>query len=357
MTEEIPRKSAQIYFFSGTGNARAAANWFTSTARENGWDTTLTDLSALKKRRLKHPPEKDLIGFFCPTHGFNLPPIMLHFIFRYPRKRGQRVILLNTRAGMKMGKLFLPGLSGMALWLPALVMLLKGYRIGSLKSIDLPSNWISLHPGIKPRVVDSMYQRRKRQTEDFARKILAGRSEFRPLRSLVLDIAVTPIGFLYYFFGRFVLGKTFIATRDCTRCDICVKQCPVKAIKIVDGRCFWTHNCESCMHCINVCPHRAIETAHGFIIGFSILIYYGLFLWLLELTGLEEFLGMYLSGRLLDWTVWIIKFLVYFGLLLLFYRIMHYLLRIRIFERVLVYSSLTHFKFWRRYKPSRSAKK
>lgn len=42
-----------------------------------------------------------------------------------------------------------PGLSGLALILPALMLRLKGYRIKGLRPLDLPSNWISLHPGLR----------------------------------------------------------------------------------------------------------------------------------------------------------------------------------------------------------------
>ena len=32
------------------------------------------------------------------------------------------------------------------------------------------------------------------------------------------------------------------------------------------------------------------------------------------------------------------------------YQLSHYLMRFRIFERLIIYTSLTHYKFWRRYK-------
>jgi hypothetical protein len=46
---------------------------------------------------------------------------MLYFIFRFPRSNGNRVILMNTRAGLKLSKWFVPGLSGIALWLSAVL--------------------------------------------------------------------------------------------------------------------------------------------------------------------------------------------------------------------------------------------
>ena len=46
-------------------------------------------------------------------------------------------------------------------------------------------------------------------------------------------------------------------TKECTKCGVCVKECPVEAIdpanpKKVDGK-----KCISCMRCISICPHSA----------------------------------------------------------------------------------------------------
>ena len=86
-----------------------------------------------------------------PTHGFNAAPIMIRFIAGFPRGLGREVFLLNTRAGMKLSKIFLPGISGVALLLPAFILWIKGYRCIGFRPVDLPSNWIPLHPGIEEK--------------------------------------------------------------------------------------------------------------------------------------------------------------------------------------------------------------
>ena len=54
--------------------------------------------------------ENSLLGFCYPTHGFNAPPIVLRFLWQFPRtNKKTKIFLLNTRAGMKMSKLFTPG--------------------------------------------------------------------------------------------------------------------------------------------------------------------------------------------------------------------------------------------------------
>jgi len=340
----------KVFYFSGTGNARHVVYWIEALAKAENLESKIIDISKLKSRRDIQTEANNLIGFCSPTHGFNFPPIMFHFILRFPRSKGNRVFIINTRAGMKMGKYFLPGLSGIAQYFSAFVLWLKGYKIIGMHPIDLPSNWISFHPGLKPKVVESIYGKRKQETELFAQKILSGKTDRKALRDLIQDIAITPVAALYYTIGRFILAKSFYASRDCTNCMLCVNKCPVQAIKVIDKRPFWTYKCESCMQCINICPERAIETAHGFVIGSYYLISFVLLVliykWLEISSIVNRFIPEWLSGFVQFFIDVVLILLLFFS----FYRIFHYLLRFKPFERLIYFTSLTRFKFWRRYK-------
>jgi ferredoxin len=344
----------KFYFFSGTGNTKAVVKWFSEYASKKNVEVAEIDIAKLKKRKVDTIDAKDVIGFCSPTHGFNFPPIMMYFIFRFPRGHGNRVFIMNTRGGLKMGKFFLPGLSGLALWIGSLVLISKGYKIVGLQSVDLPSNWISLHPGMKQKVVNSIFEKRKKEVYQFTEKLISGKKSYRAYRDIVQDIIITPISIGYYMVGRFVFAKSFIASRKCIHCNICVDQCPVNAIKIVDKRCFWTHKCESCMHCMNICPTRAIETAHGFVIGSAFLFYTVFLTWMYNYTALSEFLEFQLNSVYHQIFQSILHASLFIFLFISFYTVMHFLMRFRVFERFFVLTSLSTYKFWRRYKFNRN---
>ncbi len=339
-----------IYFFSGTGNARNVANWIKQTFESQNKATTVIDISTLENRKDIQTSSNTLIGFCCPTHGFNFPPIMFHFLLRFPRAKNNSVYIINTRAGMKTGKLFLPGISGLAQFFSALILTFKGYKIISMYPVDLPSNWISFHPGIKEKVVKSIYARRKRQTIGFAQNLIKGKRNYKGLRSILIDIIVSPIAFLYYIVGRFVLAKSFYASHKCTNCNLCIQNCPVQAIKTVDNRPFWTYQCESCMRCMNTCPERAIETAHGFVIPIYYLISSFLILEIFNFLKINYYLDQVFTEKISDTIEFFIDSALIVILFIIFYRIFHYLLRFKFFERMIWYTSLTRWKFWRRYK-------
>jgi Pyruvate/2-oxoacid:ferredoxin oxidoreductase delta subunit len=344
--------SLKIYYFSGTGNAKRVAEWISEVAREKSVAIELIDISKIDRKHIQKPSENALIGFCSPTHGFNFPPVMMNFIFRFPRSNQNKVFILNTRAGMRLLKLTIPGLSGIALLLSACVLLLKGYKIVGMRSVDLPSNWISLHPGLNKKGIESLFSIFRNVTIQFANTILEGNRNFRALWELPVDLLLAPVSLLYYCIGRFIFAKSFYASAACNNCGLCIKQCPVKAISLVDKRPYWSYTCESCMHCMNTCRERAIETAHGYIIGMLILLstviqslVYG---WLVTFNiywFAEDAKFGSITRLILNSVITIIAMIIS-------YRIIHYLRRWKVFELLITYTSLTFYKFWGRYKPS-----
>jgi Pyruvate/2-oxoacid:ferredoxin oxidoreductase delta subunit len=339
-----------IYFFSGTGNARNVAGWIIGAAQNRNISTEMINIAGIDRKHIQRPLKNSLIGFVSPTHGFNYPPAMMYFIFRFPRSRGNSVFIMNTRAGLKISKWFVPGLSGIALWLAAIVMIIKGYKIVGLRSIDLPSNWISFHPGIKRQVVESIYARCKRITLAFAGKILDGRHVYTAFRDIIQDILIFPVSIGYFFIGRFILAKSFYANETCDNCGLCMKNCPVGAILTVDNRPFWSYRCESCMRCMNDCPKRSIETAHGYIIGILFLINMVILAWFWRWVG--NYIQIPEGNVWIELLITAVRWSITFASVVLLYRLYHYLLRIPVLRQLLYYTSFTRYKFWRRYKPS-----
>ena len=129
-------KEIVIYYFSGTGNSQNVAKWFTETAIKNNTVCTAHNIAKIDRKNISKPPENALVVFISPVHGFNYPPVMLNFIFRFPKAKN-RVLLMNTRAGMLLGNFNLPGLTGIAFLLSSLVLILKGYFINGFIPVDL----------------------------------------------------------------------------------------------------------------------------------------------------------------------------------------------------------------------------
>ena len=342
----------KIFFFSGTGNARNVARWMVEVWRDRNHTSEAIDLAKVSVDTIEVGPNDD-IGLAAPTHGFNFPPITLAFLFRFPRTTwGNRVFIINTRGGVRLFGVCVPGLSGVAQLLAALVFLLKGYRVVGMRPIDLPSNWISLHPGLGEDTIRVIYERCEAVTRRCANRLLDGRRDLRALFDLPQDLLIAPIALGYYLVGRFFFAKSFIASAACDTCGVCINQCPLQAIRLVAGRPFWTHRCESCMRCMNHCPKRAIETAHGFIAGFWFL--FDVAMLALIYPALRPVASVVSDTGVVATLVRLVfESALMLVALFLSYRLLHHGLRSRPIERLTVFTSLTHFGFWRRYRPPR----
>jgi len=167
-----------IYYFSGTGNAKRAAEWIIDVAKEKGIETELINIEKIKDNNSYEFKNKTLIGFCFPTHGFNTPPIVINFLRKFPKNLCSDVFLLNTRAGMKLYKIFTLGLSGIAQIVPAIILKIKGYKIIGFRPLDLPSNWISIHPGLRKKLLIQFLKGAKKLHENLQTKFLEERKCF-----------------------------------------------------------------------------------------------------------------------------------------------------------------------------------
>lgn len=336
-------KKIIIYYFSGTGNSKTVAKWLSDYSRDINIDFQIINIAEIDRKNIPKPETEVVIAFISPIHGFNYPPIMVNFLFNFPKGHNQ-ILLMNTRAGMLIGKFITPGISGIAFYLASIVLIFKGYNIKAMYPVDLPSNWISIHPCLNEKTVKYLHDKNKERVNSFSQKIFSGRSVYKGLYEIIQDILVIPLSLGYYFFGRFFFAKTFFASGDCTNCSICIKSCAVKAIKKVNDKPFWSFSCESCMRCMSNCPKRAIETAHGFIVFFC-LVYYKIII---------SFFNKYFSLCVFEnhyFLKLIFENLLLLCLLGLGYRICFYFMRYNSFKKIIVYTSLTKYKFWgNRYK-------
>ncbi|MCX8105949.1 MAG: EFR1 family ferrodoxin [Ignavibacterium album] len=336
----IAYKRIYIFYFSGTGNSKQVAGWISECASARSMDCQLYDISKTDLSQVEPLDPDALIIIISPIHGFNYPKITLDFIRRFPAGKN-KIVLMNTRAGMKIGSFVTPGLTGIAFIVSSLILKLKGYKIVGQIPFDMPSNWISLHPALRENAVKYIHKKIYSRVKKHTAKIFSGKNDFWALRDLVQDILISPIAIAYYLVGRFALAKTFYASYKCDNCDVCIKQCPVKAIEKINNHPYWTFKCESCMKCMNSCSKRAIETAHGL---FTITV-------LLNSTLSALILTPFLQENILNDSIrYITVNLLFLALLWVFYKAQHLLVSKNFLGKVITLTSLTYYKFWGRYK-------
>jgi ferredoxin len=347
----MPYRNTVIYFLSGTGNSYRVSTWIERVGQEKGSNTTVVPIDKAEPGKEIKDESDNLLGIVTPTHGFTAPWQMLKFVWRLPRVKRTHAFCVATRAGLKFGRIFPPGISGSGTFLIALILRLKGYRVKGVMSVDMPSNWFSLHPIQCLENLEAIITRAENKTIQFTGSIFSNcRVWFtrNNVYEIVCGIVLSPISVLYLFIGRFFLAKLFFANTNCDGCGICAKNCSVGAIKMwgkENPRPFWKYNCESCMRCAAFCPHDAIEAGHswGVVLYFisAVPVSFYVFAWLGKSIPGTAHLNGYWLGEILDLAYF---YPAIFGAYILF----QVLLRVPAINMFFTYTTLTHY--WGRYR-------
>ncbi len=351
--KNIHYKNLDIHFWSGTGNSYRIADYMRKTAEGNGLTTRIFMIEKSSNTTALKTATDSITGIVFPTHGFTAPWHILKFACRLPYGKSLHAFCAATRAGLKIGPAFIPGISGSAAFIVALIMLLKGYNVRGVMSVDMPSNWYSLHP-IQSRISqEAIIDRARIKTDRFMDKILLNKKVWFTVNNLCemfWGILLSLISIGYLFIGRFFLAKLFFANRNCDGCGVCADYCTLRAITMqgkTDPKPFWKYNCESCMRCSAFCPRNAVEAGHSwgvvlyFIAGVPASAY--LFSWL----------SRYVPGVQMQSEGWfgnIINLLYYYPAIFISYFIFNALIRIPAVNWIFTHTTMTHLPFWGRYR-------
>lgn len=231
-----------LFYFTGTGNCL-------KVARDLAAELGDTDIISIPRVIDKGPDlSAGRIGIIYPVYMFGMPLIVKRFVEKLNPKKDKYIFVIATCGGS----------AANTLGQNAALLKRRGARLSAGFIIKMPGNYTPLYEAIPPEKQKKMFADEKMRIGEIA-ELVRNNTRYKTekdaflLRWLFAMIypAMSPkIPFL---------DRNFRSDEKCNSCGICVKVCPVRNIKLSEGRPLWLHRCEQCFACLQWCPQEAIQ--------------------------------------------------------------------------------------------------
>ena len=232
-----------IYYFSGTGNSKFVAEQLAKYTK----DTALfipQVMNNLKENIVVS--EDESIGLVFPIYGWMVPQIVTEFLEHVSVDHKAYAYVVCT-CGSETGF--------------ALRELAKTFPFKSAYSIRMPDNYIPMFDLDPPELVKEKINVAIQRLPKIALEVSAKSQSFEIEEGPLASIKTKVFGTL---FAGFSMNPAKFSVDDtCIGCGQCVENCPLKTIKLVDGKPVWSGRCQMCMSCIMKCPKKAIQCGNG----------------------------------------------------------------------------------------------
>ena len=239
-----------IFYFSGTGNTRWAAE---ELAKKTG-EQLLFIPDELRGDCTYELQEGERLGFCFPVHGWQPPHIVRDFIRKASfNVKDDTFIFALATCGDNIGR---------TMELLNQDLGEKGLETSSVYSLIMPETYVCL-PFMytdTPEKEREKIMRAKGDIYVIGEEIINRREGItRTTRGAIPWTYTHVIG--AYFNAQMITDEKFTVDADaCIHCGQCQKACPTGNVKLKGGLPTWQHDyCTCCMACYHHCPKHAIN--------------------------------------------------------------------------------------------------
>ncbi|QEE16902.1 EFR1 family ferrodoxin [Promethearchaeum syntrophicum] len=250
-----------ILYFSGTGNTDYIARYLKKKLKFN---SPIIDISLLSIENCSPDEimEYDIICFGFPVFELNSPVIVRNFLAKLSPIQNKGVFIFCTMGlweGNAIRKIYKPFKK-------------NGYKLLGSMSIIMPGTdglaMLNKNSKYVKKALEKDYKNLLKVDKftsriiEIAEKLSSGEKleeiSIKPPFKIASTIIGPPFHLIYLIMVKF-MKKKFKASEDCTLCELCVKNCPVQNISIIDRKIVFGDQCIMCLRCIHQCPAEAVQ--------------------------------------------------------------------------------------------------
>ncbi|MHC1685069.1 MAG: EFR1 family ferrodoxin [Clostridiaceae bacterium] len=253
-----------ILYFSATSNTKLIMQQCLKTFNSQGYITETVRIEDLDEIKRINFNNVDLLGIAYPCYAFDFPrKVMVPALDLIQKQnKSKPTFIINTYCIS----------SGLSVKSIVEILKNKNFNTISVGGFKCPSpGFVNITSKERTSGFKYYFLRKLMKFED---NILLKASDFGEETIKLLNtykkapfqipVKVRIISYLGYRFAKFNEKRIFnnykIDINKCISCEMCVKQCPVGNIEIVNGKVGFLdkNDCLRCMKCISNCPKDAI---------------------------------------------------------------------------------------------------
>jgi Pyruvate/2-oxoacid:ferredoxin oxidoreductase delta subunit len=247
--------SAEIYFFSGTGNSFVVARDLSNKIQ----GTLIPAVSLIHRDSIRS--DADVIGFVFPIYDFKPPGLVIECVKKIEGLDSKYIFTVCTYgiAPLKAIRVFDESLRA------------NGGRLSSGFAVKMPHNGLGSGSFSQARH-EQMFEDWKARLEEISEYVNSGKEgtleTSKVFSSLILSgVMIRRIPFLLKLSKQVMMkgwdSLAFVSNERCDGCGICKKVCPVDNIEIIDGKPLWSDHSVNCFACYHWCPKAAIQCGNS----------------------------------------------------------------------------------------------
>jgi ferredoxin len=240
-------KNISIIYFSGTGGTEKAA----FLAKEYLVEKNKTvEIQSLNKNYLINAKisieSTDLIILLYPVYAFDAPQIIYDWCKVLPKGKKVPVVIVSVSGG---GEIWLNNACRVGI---INKLRKRNFFVIYEKMIEMPSNFIvetpeekalflikELPKKIKTIINEVLFEKKMQRKPEFGGRIIT--FIFKVEKILI-----------------WILGKSLKINWNCSKCNLCINNCPKNNIVYNKSKIQFENHCEGCLKCIYNCPNKAI---------------------------------------------------------------------------------------------------